>query len=239
LKEFILAFEYTVVIPAYNATKYLGEALDSVFSQIVLPKRVIVVDDASTDDLAGCVADFGSRVEVIRQESNQGPGAATTVGIAQVTTALVATLDADDLWNADKMSVQIKELAENADLDGVFAQLAAFGESMSAKRAEVAKSGWARSTMVLRTRAFNRVGPMVDPPGRRGELIDWLDRARHLGLELRLLAVPLAQRRLHADSLTFSRSADSVRGYLHVARAAIERRKAKVGGAEGGGGVRS
>lgn len=79
--------------------------------------------------------------------------------------------------------------------------------------------------MVLRRAAFDRVGPMIDPPGRAGEMIDWIARAREMNLALNMIDEPLARRRIHAASLTHNRDAVAERAYLQVAWQAIQRRR--------------
>ncbi len=93
----------TVVIPAYNAAKWIGETLASVAAQTVGPQRleVIVVDDGSTDDSAAIAERFLAtagfkRWEVVRQP-NRGPGAARNVGWRLGQSNWVRFLDADDL----------------------------------------------------------------------------------------------------------------------------------------------
>jgi glycosyltransferase involved in cell wall biosynthesis len=94
-----------VVIPAFNAARYLGEALASVLSQDRAAHRIIVVDDGSTDGTADVAAKFGAPVEITRR-SNGGAAAARNAGIARSDAAVVAFLDADDRWIAHKLARQ-------------------------------------------------------------------------------------------------------------------------------------
>src|SRR5665213_1802495 len=95
-----------VVIPAFNAAPYIGEAIASVLAQSPAVSRVIVVDDGSTDATASVAEAFGTPVEVIRLGDNRGAGRARNAGIAGGTSALVAFLDADDRWLAGKLAAQ-------------------------------------------------------------------------------------------------------------------------------------
>ena len=52
---------YYIVIPSYNEEKFIGLTLQSLVEQTVLPKKVVVVNDNSTDDTAAIVADFAQR----------------------------------------------------------------------------------------------------------------------------------------------------------------------------------
>jgi glycosyltransferase involved in cell wall biosynthesis len=92
-----------VVIPAFNAGRFLRETLQSVAAQTVPPGRVTVVDDRSTDDtvavVAGCAAELAGRldIKVLTNTGPQGPSAARNTAIRQSTADWIALLDADDL----------------------------------------------------------------------------------------------------------------------------------------------
>ena len=68
---------YSVVIPAYNAERFIGPAIESMLAQATPPETIIVVDDGSTDGTAEAARAAGGIVRVVRQ-ANAGQGAATT-----------------------------------------------------------------------------------------------------------------------------------------------------------------
>jgi len=162
--------------------------------------------------------------------SNRGPGAATTKGLAEVTTPIVATLDSDDLWHQEKAERQLEHLEDNPDVSANFTLLELFSSESDDARTGRVTPGWSRTTMMLRMDLYHRVGEMRDPPGMRGELVDWIARARELGARLEMLEEVLAYRRIRAGSLSDRRVAEQDRGYVHAARAAIERRRSKTSG---------
>ncbi len=86
---------FGIVIPAWNAARWIDETLQSVSAQTVRPSRVIVVDDGSTDDTCRIVSRYPG-VELIQQE-NAGAATARNTGFASMDTDLVQFLDADDL----------------------------------------------------------------------------------------------------------------------------------------------
>lgn len=89
----------TVVIPAFNARKYIGRALDSVLHQTLKPDEVIVVDDGSTDDTAELARTHPIREHILIRvisTANAGVSAARNTGIRAARTAHIALLDADD-----------------------------------------------------------------------------------------------------------------------------------------------
>jgi glycosyltransferase involved in cell wall biosynthesis len=95
----------SVVIPCYNAARFLAETLRSVLAQTRPPFEVIVVDDGSVDESAAVAKRFGAPVRVIRQP-NQGESAARNRGIDGATGEWVAFLDADDVWAPEKLARQ-------------------------------------------------------------------------------------------------------------------------------------
>ncbi len=217
---------YTVVIPAYNAAHYIGETLDSLLAQTVPPERIIVVDDGSPDDTASVVVAHGAPITYVRQD-NTGPGGATTRGMMMVETELFATVDHDDLWLPRKAELQIAKLAEDSELAGVFGRVAEFTADPAAARYEAAYDGWTRATMMIRTSVARATGPMVDPPSKLGEVIEWLAIMRENGHRLAMLEDTVTLRRLHAGSLTARDRGELSRSYLATARRALERRRAK------------
>src|SRR5262245_28086013 len=95
----------SVIIPCYNAAPFLGETLDSIRAQTYSPLEVIVIDDGSTDDSHVIAESFGHPVRVIRQ-ANQGESIARNRGIDEAKGEWIALLDADDLWNQNKLQRQ-------------------------------------------------------------------------------------------------------------------------------------
>ena len=213
---------YSVVIPAFNATVFIAETIASVMAQTHLPEKIIVVDDGSTDDLPAALAGLNAPLSLFRQE-NSGPGSATTFGFAQAATEFVATLDADDLWQPDKIAQQFA--AFDLDVGMVFTRMTSFGSNTNAAQTNEAHSGWSRSTLLMRRHTFQKIGPIEDMPGYRGEMVEWLAKARALGIKMHMLESPLVQRRLHAGSLSWGRAAGQDKGYMEIVLRAMRRRK--------------
>lgn len=94
--------DVSVVIPAYNAASFIIDALNSITSQVLLPKEVIVVNDGSSDQTEEVVREWISKSVPFRvllhTQSNAGISVSRNVGIRQSTAAWVALLDADDIW---------------------------------------------------------------------------------------------------------------------------------------------
>lgn len=102
----------SVVVPAYNAERFLDETLQSIRNQTHRALEIIVVDDGSSDHTADIVRRHASedpRVQLISQR-NLGVGAARNTGLRRATGAYVAPLDADDLWRPEKIERQLTAL---------------------------------------------------------------------------------------------------------------------------------
>ncbi|MGD0401058.1 MAG: glycosyltransferase family A protein [Syntrophobacteraceae bacterium] len=115
----------SVIIPSYNAEKFLSEAIESVLHQTCPAEEIIVVDDGSVDSTVSIARSFGSSVIVIRQ-SNAGPSAARNAGVKNASGELIAFLDADDLWECDKLELQALYLAEHREAVAVVSSLSYF-----------------------------------------------------------------------------------------------------------------
>jgi glycosyltransferase involved in cell wall biosynthesis len=214
---------YGVVIPAFNAAATIAGTLNSVLVQTVKADAIVVVDDGSTDDTVAVINAMNLPVKVLRQE-NAGPGSATTRGFAELSTLFVATLDADDLWLPNKIEKQLRYLRQFPEISGVFTHLRNFRGDRVDVLDPASVPGWSRSTMMIRREIAETAGPIVDPQGGRGEMIDWIARVREAGFVLAMLDEVLALRRIRPGSLSYGRDPTRDRGYLEVARLAMQRR---------------
>jgi glycosyltransferase involved in cell wall biosynthesis len=105
-----------LIIPAYNATPYLGETLRSVFAQTHLPDEILLIDDGSTDGTPALAESFGPRVRVFYR-SRQRQAANRNFGAEQTSCEWLAFLDHDDLWEPNKLERQLEELSKHPDAD--------------------------------------------------------------------------------------------------------------------------
>jgi glycosyltransferase involved in cell wall biosynthesis len=107
----------SVIIPTYNRADYVVEAIRSAKAQTYRLKQIIVVDDGSCDDTARRVAEAGG-VEY-HYKTNRGQGAARNHGLRLARGEYIASLDSDDLWDADFLARSV-ECLETYQLDFVF-----------------------------------------------------------------------------------------------------------------------
>lgn len=101
----------SVIIPAYNAGKYIDQTIHSVLNQTYSPVEIIIVNDGSTDNTAEVLRKYqsDSRVKVIYQP-NSGCSSAKNTGLAHISGDYIQYLDADDLLSPDKIEEQVEAL---------------------------------------------------------------------------------------------------------------------------------
>lgn len=100
----------SVIMPSFNAERFIAEAIDSVIAQTVADWELIVVDDASTDATAAIAAGYqqrDSRIRLIAQQRNQGPASARNRGLDAARGKLIAFIDSDDIWYPEKTAKQL------------------------------------------------------------------------------------------------------------------------------------
>lgn len=108
----------SVVIPAYNQANYLGAAIDSVMRQSYPNWELLVVNDASPDHTSAVVEGYDDpRIKLIVHEVNQGLPAARNSGMRASNGAIIALLDADDLFHEEKLQAHVEFLAANPYVD--------------------------------------------------------------------------------------------------------------------------
>ncbi len=115
--------QISVVIPLYNAERYIGEALDSILAQSFHDFEVIVVNDDSTDAGPSIVRDYAGRdrrISMVTQE-NRGLAGARNTGIRHARGTYIALLDADDAFEPDKLARHFAHLESRPQVGVSFA----------------------------------------------------------------------------------------------------------------------
>lgn len=109
----------SIIMPAYNAEKYLQEAINSVLAQTYIYWELIIIDDGSTDSTAAIGkknAEADPRIKYIYQENGR-QAKARNLALRTATGKWIAFLDADDIWLPEKLEVQ---LSQNTPADIIY-----------------------------------------------------------------------------------------------------------------------
>ncbi len=106
----------SIIVPVYNAARYISETIEMVNAQTYKDWELILVDDASRDDSVLVIEDIirsqGKRIRLIKKNRNEGAAAARNSGIDAAAGQYIAFLDADDIWREDKLEKQIRFMEE-------------------------------------------------------------------------------------------------------------------------------
>lgn len=105
----------SIVVPVYNAAAFLEETIACVQGQSHTDWELLLVDDCSEDEsgaIAARAASADCRVRPVRQDRNQGAAAARNRGIAEAAGRYLCFLDADDIWQADKLQAELDFMKE-------------------------------------------------------------------------------------------------------------------------------
>jgi glycosyltransferase involved in cell wall biosynthesis len=112
----------SVIIPVFNRASTVARAIDSVRQQSFTHWEVLIVDDASTDNIRGVLANYAgdNRIRALHHASNQGVSAARNSGIDAACGTYVAFLDSDDRWLPTKLERQVEAVTGSTEPQRAF-----------------------------------------------------------------------------------------------------------------------
>lgn len=227
----------SVIIPAWNAARYLGDAITSVLGQGVAGIEVIVlVDEGSEDDSARVAEEFvptgvaGPSVPTVRciRHPHMGLAAARNEGASLARGRLLLHLDADDVLTPESLAVRLAILNADPDVDIVTGSAASF-VSPEIPADEAARydlpagpqQGGLPGTSIVRASFAERVGPQDTSLPHSGDL-DWMIRAGEAAAKTVVIPDVVLRRRIHGRNTSLLSKGTASR--LRILRAALARR---------------
>jgi glycosyltransferase involved in cell wall biosynthesis len=105
----------SIIIPAYNAEKWICECIESALSQTWRWKEIIVIDDGSKDNTLERAKSLSSEIVVVRSQENCGASAARNHGLSIAQGSYIQYLDADDLLSPEKIEWQLRNSQPGAE----------------------------------------------------------------------------------------------------------------------------
>jgi glycosyltransferase involved in cell wall biosynthesis len=229
----------SVVMPTYNGSRYVLEAIRSVLSQSHSPLELVIVDDGSTDSTCEVVTSLNDhRIQLVRQE-NSGVASARNTGLARARGPLVAFLDQDDSWASEKIIRQVPLFSDPTI--GIAGSLMSYvgssgrklgtsGELADHQQDRIAAARlmpFAPSSIVARTELLRSLGGFDAELARTVAPIDDLDLVSRVAQTHRIVTVPetLGTYRVHAEAGSFAKFYEMQRGtrFLQARIAARQR----------------
>ena len=156
----------TVVMPAYNAERFIRPALESALAQTYSNLEIIVVDDGSQDETASIVRSFAqrdSRVTLL-QQSNAGVARARNLAIEEGHGDFIAPLDSDDIWYPTKIERQVQAALEGGPTVGlVYSWWEIIDDQGEVRVTSIMPSseGWVFDTLLRRNFIGNASVPLI------------------------------------------------------------------------------
>ncbi|GAX60275.1 glycosyl transferase family 2 [Candidatus Scalindua japonica] len=160
----------SVIIHTYNNEKFIAETIESVLGQTYKHFEIIVVDDGSVDSTRNELEPYMEKIKYHYKE-NGGIANAKNAGIRLSEAEFIAFLDHDDLWDPDKLKLQMECFNENPQVGLVYAKYTSFRDGKELRtKPEKGFSGWIfkellsksfiqTSTVVVKRECLNDVGP--------------------------------------------------------------------------------
>ena len=202
----------SIIVPVYNAERYIADTLLSVQAQTFSDYEVLIVDDHSDDNSFEIVRSFcvvDPRFSLVRNEFNSGAAKCRNQMIQISGGRFIAFLDADDLWHPDKLRLQILAMLESDSAMSCTAVDIISGDGsvlgVRAVPARVTYDVLAKRTPIVNSSVIvdlHKVGSISVPDiRRRQDFALWLKLIREHGYAL---GIPerLTSYRVHSESLS-------------------------------------
>lgn len=215
----------SVIIPVFNAEKYLPDSLESIKEQNYEPLEIIVIDDGSTDNTANIVNNCSEKVKYIYQE-NSGPATARNTGIKISQGDYISFLDADDLWLTNTLKIQLDFLHKFPESKIVLGKTQFFQYNSNKLFWEnIGKPRFFLNlgSAIYHKSVFTEVG-LLDEKLTYSEDIDWFNRAREKQINIVKHQEIVLYYRQHENNMTKNKNTQEL-ALLKVLKSSLSRRR--------------
>lgn len=172
---------FSIIIPTYNRSKKLKQAIDSVLAQTFTDFEILVMDDGSNDDTPDIISEYKDQRIIYQWDANSGgPARPRNRGLKIANGEWICFLDADDWWTPNKLEVCIEYIEKN-EIDFIYHDLfivrdiKGFLESKSIKSGKIQRpvlinllvrsNVIANSSVVVRKSLMDKIGGINEDPG--------------------------------------------------------------------------
>lgn len=212
----------SIIIPTYNRAKYLNLTLQSIAQQTYQDFEVIVVDDGTPGDENESICSEFEKVRYFKIKNSGGPASPRNFGIQKASGKYIAFVDDDDLWQPQKLDVQVKILDTNPDFGLVHSCCEVIDENgvlqneiVGRPRTPDVKHGdvslrmignWTimMPTSLLRKEVIKKVGFFNEKMIAAGEDAEYWSRCS-FETKFYYLDEPLARYRIHVNNISASK----------------------------------
>ena len=217
----------SVIIPAYNAEKYITQAVESVKNQNWNGAcEIIVIDDGSKDNTAAVAEKLG--VKVLRKE-NQGAASARNAGLREAVGELILLLDADDVFTPNALEALYSPMTKDDTCAAVFSMAKDFispeltaEQKAQLKPREGAYGGVLPGCSLIKRDVFDKVG-LFDDTMSSGETVAWQLKLRDSGLKCAKIDIVTLERRLHLTNTGRTQAKQEMANYAALLRSRLKR----------------
>ena len=212
--------QVTVLMPVFNAERYLHEAVDSILSQTFTDFEFLIIDDGSTDGSAALIDSYSDpRIRFVRNLCNLGLTATLNIGLDAARGEYIARMDADDISLPERLAAQVAFLDTHPNIGMVGVWAEAFGDAgfkiphpadTETIRAKLLfDSAFVHPAVLMRRASFAAHGLRYPPLGHFEDYALWQEAARLFPLAN--ISEYLFRYRVSGGSAFFGASADAQR----------------------------
>jgi len=202
-----------VILPVFNGTKYLKQAIESVIEQEGnFDINIFAVDDNSTDSSVEILQEQKKTIRnmiIYEKTSNTGVSSTRNIGISLGNSDYVTFIDQDDIWVRGKLIVQLKSLDRNDEIEYSIGLQNFFLENPNHKPKWFREKwlsepqlGYLPSTLIVKRNLFKNIGKFDERYKHGGDDTDWFARARRAGIKHEIISSVVVNRRVHSDNLS-------------------------------------